>query len=350
MTVWSSQKTGYLYQEGGVVSPDGHTRTFDAKAQGSVGGNGVGVVLLKRLEDALAEGDHIYAIIRGAAVNNDGAMKVGYTAPSIDAQTEVILAAQALADVDVETISYIEAHGTATALGDPVEIAALTRAFRESTEKTGFLRVGAVKTSIGHLDAAAGIAGLIKTTLALTHKQIPPSLNFETPNPQIDFENSPFYVNTTLQDWAANGHPRRAGVNSLGIGGTNAHVVLEEAPPRPLRRPARPAYPLVLSAQTESALRQMARNLRQHLQENPDVNLADVAYTLLVGRKAFAQRQTVVADSIETAITTLGKVETAVACQQGRTVAFVFPGCRFGTGEQRTSSVQTRTCFPRNGG
>ncbi|RMF30773.1 MAG: polyketide synthase, partial [Chloroflexi bacterium] len=212
------QKRGYLYLEGGISSPDGHCRAFDARAQGTVGGNGVGIVVLKRLEDALADGDTIHAVIKGSAINNDGSLKVGYTAPSVEGQAEVIATAQALAGVDPETITYIEAHGTGTALGDPIEIAALTQVFRAGTQARGFCAIGSVKTNIGHLDAAAGVAGLIKTVLALKHRMIPPSLNFERPNPQIDFEHSPFYVNTRLREWEppAEGIPRRAGVSSFG--------------------------------------------------------------------------------------------------------------------------------------
>ena len=225
------QRAGYVYQVGGILSPDGHCRAFDAKAQGTVPGNGLGIVVLKRLADAVADGDSIYAVIKGSAINNDGALKVGYTAPSVDGQAEVIAEALAMAGIAPETITYVEAHGTGTSLGDPIEIAALTQAFRATTDAKGFCALGSVKTNVGHLNTAAGVAGLIKTALALKHKMIPPSLHFEQPNPQIDFANSPFYVNTTLSAWPAGKHPRRAGVSSFGIGGTNAHVVLEEAPP-----------------------------------------------------------------------------------------------------------------------
>ncbi|HEX7181391.1 MAG TPA: polyketide synthase, partial [Thermoanaerobaculia bacterium] len=220
------QKSGYLYQPGGISSPDGHCRAFDARAQGAIGGQGVGVVVLKILEDALADGDHIHAVIKASAVNNDGSLKVGYTAPSRDGQARVIRAAHLRAEIEAETIGYVEAHGTATPMGDPIEIAALTKAFRQSTKRRKFCAVGSVKTNIGHLDAAAGAAGLIKAVLALEHKEIPPSLHFETPNPQIDFESSPFYVASRLAEWPANGTPRRAGVSAFGIGGTNAHLIL----------------------------------------------------------------------------------------------------------------------------
>ena len=196
--IGSLEKTGYLYREGGITSPDGHCRTFDAKAQGTIGGDGLGIVVLKRLEDAIADGDTIHAVIKGSAINNDGSDKVGYTAPSVNGQAAVIAEALAMGGSKAETISYIEAHGTGTVLGDPIEIAALTEAFRTTTDKKGFCAIGSVKTNIGHLDTAAGIAGLIKTVMALKHKQIPPSLHFETPNPKIDFANSPFYSDLAL--------------------------------------------------------------------------------------------------------------------------------------------------------
>ena len=230
VSISANQKTGYLYQEGGILSPDGHCRAFDAKAKGTVNGNGVGVVVFKRLQDAITDGDRIYAVIKGTAVNNDGSLKVGYTAPSIDGQAKVIVEALAVSGVNPETVSYVETHGTGTVLGDPIEIAALNKSFSVNTQKKNFCAIGSVKTSIGHLDTAAGVAGFIKTVLALKNKQIPPSLNFISPNPQIDFANSPFYVNKQLREWHLQEYPRRAGVSSFGIGGTNAHIVLEEAP------------------------------------------------------------------------------------------------------------------------
>src|SRR5262249_2941694 len=205
-------------------------RAFDENGQGTLSGNGVGVVVLKRLSDALADGDRLYAIIKGSAINNDGAMKVGYAAPNVEAQAEGIGEALAMAGVAPQTITYVEAHGTATPLGDPIEVAALTQAFRTSVDRKGFCALGSLKTNIGHMDAAAGVGGLIKTVLALQHKQLPPSLHFTRPNSKIVFANSPFYVNIALSEWKANGCPRRAGVSSFGMGGTNAHVVLEEAP------------------------------------------------------------------------------------------------------------------------
>jgi acyl transferase domain-containing protein/acyl carrier protein len=326
------QKTGYLHQEGGILSPDGHCRAFDAKAKGTIIGNGVGVVLLKRLSDAIADGDHIYAVIKGSAINNDGSGKVGYTAPSVNGQAEAIAEAIALADIEPETISYIETHGTGTALGDPIEISALTNAFRADTEKKGFCAIGSVKTNIGHLDAAAGVTGLIKTALALQHKLIPPSLNFEQPNPEIDFANSPFYVNTKLTEWNATSTPRRAGVSSLGIGGTNAHVILEEAPSvTRVEKQKRDYQLLVLSAKTDSALETATKNLAQHLRQYPDVNLADVAYTLQVGRGVFDYRRVVVCQSTQEAINTLETIDpqqvlTHFQEPTGRSITFMFPG------------------------
>ncbi|NEO45631.1 MAG: type I polyketide synthase, partial [Moorea sp. SIO4A3] len=293
------QKSGYLYQEGMILSPDGHCRTFDAKAQGTNGGDGVGIVLLKRLNNAIADGDEIHAIIKGSAINNDGSLKVGYTAPSIEGQAEVISEAQAIAGVDPETISYIEAHGTGTELGDPVEIAALTKAFRYSTEKKGFCAIGSLKSNIGHLDAAAGIAGLIKTVLALKHKLLPPTLHFEKPNPKINFVDSPFYVNATLSEWKSNGTPRRAGVSAFGIGGTNAHVILEEAPEKIKKgnSPERPVNLLSLSAKTPEALTQLAARYQNYIETHQELEIADICYTANTGRKHFNHRLAIIAET-----------------------------------------------------
>jgi acyl transferase domain-containing protein/NADP-dependent 3-hydroxy acid dehydrogenase YdfG/acyl carrier protein len=335
ISIANLKKTGYLYQEGGILSPDGHCRAFDAQAGGTVPGSGVGVVVLKRLEDALADGDCIQAIIRGSAINNDGSDKIGYTAPSIDGQAEVIAEALALAQVEPETISYIETHGTGTALGDPIEIEALTQVFRAGRGEQPFARtecaIGSVKTNIGHLDVAAGITGLIKTVLALKHKQIPPSLHFQQPNPKIDFANSPFYVNTELREWKTAGYPRRAGVSSFGIGGTNAHVVLEEAPDivgagrSPLQKL------LVISAKTESALETATDNLVEHLKKHPKLDLADVAYTLQVGRREFNYRRMVVGKDLEDVAIALQarepqKVFTHFTQQKHHSIVFMFPG------------------------
>ncbi len=325
------QKSGYLYEEGGIGAPDGHCRAFDAKARGTVSGNGAGVVVLKRLSEALAAGDSIHAVIKGSALNNDGSAKVGYTAPSVDGQAEVIAEALAMARVHPETITYVEAHGTGTTLGDPIEIAALSQAFSAATQKKGFCALGSVKTNIGHLNAAAGVAGLIKTTLGLEHKLLLPSLHFEQPNPAIDFDSSPFFVNTELTDWTTNGGPRRAGVSSFGIGGTNAHVVLEEAPAQKSSAKDRPHQLLVLSAKTETALHAAAANLAEYLESHTDVNLADVAYTLHVGRRGFEHRQMLVCDDLDEAVTALKtrdatRVWTNRAEQIDRPVVMMFSG------------------------
>lgn len=326
------QIEGYYYQEGGVVSPDGHCRTFDADAQGTVFGSGVGIVVLKRLQEALEDGDQIYAIIRGSAINNDGALKVGYTAPSVEGQAEVIAEALAVADVEPETVGYIEAHGTATALGDPIEIEALTQVFREKTDKKQFCAIGSVKSNVGHLSAASGVTGLIKTALALKNKKIPPSLHYEKPNPKIDFENSPFYVQTQCTDWKGiEDHPRRAGVSSFGIGGTNAHVVLEEAPETKSQRSHRPFHLLTISAKTEAALERATDQLAKHLHESSNLPLDDVGYTLRMGRKDFAYRRFVVASDAKEAAEALAnrdykRVFQSTVEQDDRPVVFLFPG------------------------
>jgi phthiocerol/phenolphthiocerol synthesis type-I polyketide synthase E len=325
------QAGGYLYREGSFLSPDGHCRAFDAHARGTVTGNGVGVVLLKRLEDALDNRDCIHAIIKGTAVNNDGSLKAGFTAPSVSPQASVIAEAQAMARVDPETISYVEAHGTGTALGDPIEVAALTEAFRVGTARKRFCALGSVKTNIGHLDAAAGVVGLIKTVKALKGKQLPPSLHFEEPNPKIDFENSPFYVNTVLKDWETGGEPRRAGVSSFGIGGTNAHVVLEEARPVHSGAESRSNQLLILSARTELALDHLTRNLLSYLRQSDSAPLADVAYTLQVGRKVFDHRRTLACRDRQDAIRCLESLDphrvfTLNSESEDRPVVFLFPG------------------------
>nr|QEO74387.1 AMP-dependent synthetase and ligase [uncultured bacterium] len=286
------QETGYLYEDDLIVSPDGHCRPFDAKAQGTVFGNGAGLVVLKRLDQALADRDHIYAVIRGSAVNNDGARKVGYMAPSQDGQAAVVAEALAMAGVLPESIGFVEAHGTATALGDPIEVAGLTHVFRESTNKSGYCALGSVKGNVGHLQIASGVVGFMKAALSLYHKEIPPSLHFQTPNPRINFSQTPFYVNDRLTPWANGAEPRRASVNSLGIGGTNAHVILEEAPALAPTVPAadRSVHLLALSAKSEAALRQLAGRYRDFLTANPNLALADVCYTANCGRIHFAHR------------------------------------------------------------
>lgn len=332
-------RDGYYTVEGGVYSPDGHCRPFDVDGQGTLFGSGVGVVVLKRLADALADGDHVEAVIKGSAINNDGSMKVSYTAPSVEGQARVIAEALANAGVSAETISYIEAHGTATALGDPIEIQALTNAFRATTDKKGFCAVGSVKSNVGHLDSAAGVTGIIKAVLSLKHKSIPPSLHFKRPNPAIDFESTPFYVNNKLSEWQGPA-PRRAGVSSFGIGGTNAHIVLEEAPPPVPAAPSRPWQLLVLSAKTEPALETATHNLAEHFKRRPDLSLADAGYTLLAGRKAFKYRKAFVCKDLADAIGALhtnerGRVRVGQQ-PKPRLVAFMFPG----QGSQRLNMAQ----------
>ncbi|MFJ8150221.1 type I polyketide synthase [Streptomyces sp. NPDC096048] len=332
VSVNPSALLGYRHVPDGPFSPDGHCRAFAADAAGTSSGDGVGAVVLKRLEDALADGDRIRAVVRGSAVNNDGRRKVGFSAPSAAGQTEVVLAAQAQAMVDAGTIGMVEAHGTATRLGDPVEVAALTEAFRETTDRTGYCALGSVKTNIGHLGAAAGIAGFIKAVLALEHRQIPPSLHFERPNPLIDFAAGPFRVPTALEDWPDAGHPRRAAISAFGIGGTNAHVLLEEAPgPAPAPRP--PAEEtgrlvLPLSARTAGALPGQAEALARHLERRPDLPLADVAHALRTSRPALRHRLTVTAASREEAVTALrsaAPASTAVPDEPAQ-VVFLLPG------------------------
>ncbi|MBW4570587.1 MAG: SDR family NAD(P)-dependent oxidoreductase [Tolypothrix carrinoi HA7290-LM1] len=325
------QKAGYYHRQEGILSPDGHCRPFDAKAQGTIFGNGLGIVVLKRLEDAIADGDFVHAVIKGSAINNDGFLKVSYTAPSVDGQANVILEALSAAGVEPDTVSYIETHGTGTSIGDPIEVTALTQAFRARTQKKGFCAIGSVKSNIGHLDRAAGISSLIKTVLALKHKQIPPSLHFEQPNPQIDFDNSPFYVNSTLSEWKANGTPCRAGVSSFGFGGTNAHVVLEEAPAVEPSGPSRPWQLLLLSAKTDTALESATANLAAYLEQHPDINLADVAHTLQVGRRGFDHRRMLVCQDINEVAIALNSLDakqvfTSFIEPKARPVVFMFSG------------------------
>ncbi|HEV3051014.1 MAG TPA: type I polyketide synthase, partial [Longimicrobium sp.] len=324
------QRSGYMYQEGGISSPDGHCRAFDAQAKGTVGGSGAGVVALKRMEDALRDGDHVYAVIRGFGINNDGSDKVGYTAPSIAGQAGAIRMSLAMAGVEPDTIGYVEAHGTGTPLGDPIEVAALTRAFRAGTERTGFCAIGSVKTNIGHLDSAAGVAGLIKAALTLRNGEIPPSLHFQAPNPAIDFAGSPFYVNATLSLWPRGDTPRRAGVSSFGIGGTNAHVTLEEAPV-PVSPPASRAWQLlVLSARTANALEDATDRLAERLARPLDADLADAAWTLQAGRRAFGHRRAVAVpggDPGEAARRLRARERAADGVAEGApSVAFLFSG------------------------
>ena len=323
---------GYLFKEGEILSPDGHCHAFDHRAQGTVFGSGAGVVVLRRLADAIRDGDHIWAVIKGSAVNNDGAAKAGYLAPSVDGQAAAIAEAQAMAGISAETVDYVECHGTGTYLGDPIEVAALTDAFRRSTDAVGYCRIGSVKTNIGHTDTAAGVASLIKTSLALHHRQIPPSLGYEAPNPAIGFAGSPFTVADRLADWTSHKGPRRAGVNSLGVGGTNAHVVLQEAPARPESQDSDFPFKLfTLSARSKSALDDASKRLAAHLSAHSEQPLADVAWTLHHGRRAFDRRRVVVADTHAEAARLLTENDPrrvfshSVVAENPETV-FMFPG------------------------
>lgn len=324
-------RSGYLYQEGAMLSPDGHTRTFAADAQGTIFSDGAAVVLLKRLSEALGDGDPIHAVIRGAAVNNDGAMKASFTAPSSAGQSAVIEMALDNAGVDARSISYVEAHGTATPLGDPIEIEGLTTAFRRTTAENGFCAIGSLKSNVGHLVIAAGAAGVIKTALALQEHQLPPSLHASATNPEINFANSPFVVNDRLIEWRSDKGPLRAGVSSFGVGGTNAHVILEQPPARASSDAAIGPQLLPLSARSAETLKTVARQLGDHLAEHPDSNLADVAYTLAVGRKVFAHRTHVVAGNVEDAVAQLRRenfppsMAPAVGAAAPEYV-FMFPG------------------------
>ncbi len=329
------QIAGYLYHEDGLMSPDGHCRAFDAQARGYVSGSGVGLVLLKRLEDALADGDVIHALILGSAVNNDGANKIGFTAPSVDGQVRAAIEAMSMAGIEAHTITYVEAHGTGTDLGDSLELAALTKAFRSSIEEKNYCAIGSLKTNIGHLDAASGIASLIKVILALEHQALPASLNFEHPNPRIDFASSPFYVNTTLTSWNTDRLPRRAGVNSIGVGGTNAYVVLEEAPSSiqaDTPCTAREHQLVVLSAKTTPALEAITTNLAAYLKQHTTLSLPSLAYTCQVGRQAFNYRRAFVCHNLEDArqiLETRDPERLFSSSSQGwqsSSVAFVFPG------------------------
>lgn len=296
---------GYIYRQGEILARDGHCRPFDAASTGTVFASGAGVVVLRRLEDALADRDNIRAVIRGSAINNDGARKVGYLAPSVEGQAEVIAEALEVAEVTADEISYVETHGTGTLVGDPIEVRALTQAFRRTSQRVGTCAIGSLKSNVGHLDAAAGVASLIKTVLALEHAKLPASLHFEQPNPHIDFRDSPFFVNSKLADWSSNGTPRRAGVTALGIGGTNAHVVLEEAPHSAATSSAKPYRLLTVSAKTGAALERGTENLLTYLDAQPELNLADVSWTCQMGRHEFPWRRAFVADTAGNGLRTL---------------------------------------------
>jgi amino acid adenylation domain-containing protein len=325
--VMTPQRRGYLYEAGGILSPDGHCRAFDQEANGTIFGSGVGAVVLKRLDDARRDRDAIYAVIAGSATNNDGSMKMGYTAPSRAAQAGVIAAALADANFDTASIGYVEAHGTGTSIGDPLELAALNDVFAAAAPRRGFCAIGSVKTNIGHLDPAAGMAGLIKTVLALHQRQIPPSLNFRNANSGFDLADSPFFINTELRCWEA--EPRRAGVSSFGIGGTNAHLVLEEAPSAPaaIGEELQPEL-LTLSARTPTALTQMRRLIAEELQRDDAPSLPDLANTLRLGRRRFPHRWAAVAVTPAEAIVALLRDDENLPhhTAEHRRLVFMFPG------------------------
>jgi phthiocerol/phenolphthiocerol synthesis type-I polyketide synthase E len=330
VTVRVPQRGGYFYTAGSILSPDGHCRPFDADAQGTIVGSGVGLVVLKRLADAIADRDTIRAVILGTGLNNDGHDKVGYTAPSFRGQAAAIRDAHAMANLTPDAIGYVEAHGTGTILGDPIEVAALIDAFTAGTDRRGFCGIGSAKSNFGHLSCAAGIAGLIKTVLVLEHGAIPPTVHYQSPNPAIDFASSPFYVTTRLHPWPRNGAPRRAGVSSFGVGGTNAHVVVEEAPAVTSSTDRRSHQLLVLSARSETALDEATRRLHTHLEQHPGLDLADVAFTQHVGRRAFRHRRVLVTASDDRAGTLAAlrepaRLEGALSAAE-RSVIFMFPG------------------------
>jgi len=333
VTIELPHRRGYVYEEGEILSGDGHCRAFDAASTGTVFGSGVGVVVLRPLEDALAQGDRIHAVILGSAVNNDGAGKVSYLAPSVDGQAAAVAEALGVAGVEASTITFVETHGTGTQIGDPIEIKALTQAYRESTNNRSFCALGAVKTNIGHLDTAAGVAGFIKAVLALQHRQLPPTLHFTRPNSKIDFASTPFYVNATLRDWIlpAGVPRRRAAVNSLGVGGTNAHVILEEFPTLPVASDPPAGQLLVWSAQTADGLQRQVRNFVEFLKDHAESNLADVAFTLQRGRHAFPHRCVLAVADVRDAVRALDvndrrRIFDGVAAKKAPPLAFMFPG------------------------
>lgn len=337
VTVRVPHTMGYFHSGHALLSPDGHCRAFDAGAQGTLFGSGAGLVLLKPLPKAVEDGDHIHAVIRGSAINNDGAAKLSYWASSADGQAAAVADALAVAETEPETIGYLEAHGTATTMGDPVEIVGLTKAFRHGTHKTQFCPLGSVKSNIGHLEAAAGVASFIKAVLALEHKTLPPSLHFSTPNPAIHFENTPFYVNTERRPWAHDSPlPRRAGVNSLGIGGTNAHIILEESPETaPAQATAdRPLHVLTLSAKSPRALADLVTLYASRLAAPSQANLPDVCFTANAGRSHFKHRLVMIVESLDDARAKLAAWDRdplpagmiRADADKPQSVAFIFPG------------------------
>lgn len=321
------QKSGYIYEQGGVTSPDGHCRPFDVAANGTLSGDGVAIVAVKRLEEAIADGDTIRAVIRGWAINNDGREKIGYAAPGVDGQADVISLALEMANCHVEAITYIETHGTGTPLGDPVELNALTRVFRKYTSKKQFCRIGSIKSNLGHLDAAAGVTGVIKTVLALENEEIPASLHFKQANPKLELDQSPFYVDNRLSPWKRGPRLRRAGVSSFGIGGTNAHIILEEAPETTASGESRPYHLIMTSAKTDAALNRASQNIGEYFKKNPHASLADAAYTLQVGRVQFDRRRFVLCSDPHSLINPEpSKVFNQTLKKTRSSIVFMFPG------------------------
>ncbi len=325
--ILTPQQSGYIYQEGSIPSPDGHCRPFDAEANGTVFSNGVGVVILKRLEDAIKDKDNIYAVINGWALNNDGNKKVSFTAPSIDGQAEAILMAQDFNNTSAENISYIEAHGTATNLGDAIEVAALSKAFDQSTQKKQFCGIGSVKSNLGHTDTASGVASFIKLCLSAYHKVIPPTLNFKNPNPNIDFENSPFYVLDKKLKWESD-NKLIMGVSSFGMGGTNSHVIVEEPPQRKNEQlsPKKKNYIIPLSAKTDSALETRKSQLIEFVKNNPDTNIDNLCFTLWNGRSYMKHRAVTVVNSLEELKSDALKFDHKISEENISSIAFMFPG------------------------
>lgn len=317
-------KSGYLHEQGMIMSKDGHTRSFDENATGTVWSDGVGMVVLKRLEDAINDGDQIHAIIKGSGVNNDGDRKVGYTAPSIQGQIEVIRDALNMAEVSLESIKYIEGHGSATSLGDKIEISALSEVFKNANENYK-CPIGSVKSNVGHLNTASGIAGFIKVCLMLKHSQIPPTAHFERPNSTLAQKKCPFYVTNTLQEWKSENTPLRAGVSSFGIGGTNAHIVLEEAPAAKKSKEDARNPLLVLSAKTRDSLHELSSELKEYILQHPSKNINDVAYTLQIGRKHYQHRKSVLFENKEQLLKSLATT-TSETINETPKIVMMFPG------------------------
>lgn len=316
---------GYSYDPGGILSADGHCRPFDADAGGTVIGNGVGLVVLRRAEDAVGARDHVRALVLGSAVNNDGAHKVGYTAPSVEGQAEVVAEALAVSGVRPASVGYIQTHGTGTPMGDPIEIAALSRGYSGDEVVPGAIRIGSVKSNLGHLDAAAGVTGVIASVLALEHREVPPTLHFTRPNPQLELDRTPFRVVAQKEEWPRGDEPRRAGVSSFGIGGTNVHLVLQEAPAAPSDEPERSRCLLTVSARSDRDLAEAARRLADHLESHPGQPLEDVAHTLSARRRAFERRRAVVAADPAEAAAALRRAAPVRTVGRPK-VVFLFPG------------------------